>query len=210
LRPPAIDVSRPIKSQFGDLLQRWAELCPRPILLFLDEIDALFDDTLISVLRQLRAGFPARPGGFPQSVVLIGLRDVRDYKLEAEAESESLGTASPFNIKVESLTLRNFVQEEIAELYAQHEAETRSSRAQNLARRPGRSGKEGARSDHRLPRAAQPRGGHTGDLRSKKNRAAGRRTRQLRSHRAPRRPHHFAAALKTAFRHKKTLESRVY
>jgi hypothetical protein len=38
-----------------------------------------------------------------------------------------LGTSSPFNIKVESLTLRNFTAEEVGELYAQHTAETGQS-----------------------------------------------------------------------------------
>ena len=33
-------------------------------------------DTLISVLRQLRARHDRRPAGFPQSVVLCGVRDV--------------------------------------------------------------------------------------------------------------------------------------
>ena len=31
--------------------------------------------------RQLRAGFPERPANFPWSVILCGMRDVRDYKL---------------------------------------------------------------------------------------------------------------------------------
>ena len=37
------------------------------------------DLALISILRQLRDGYPNRPKAFPQSVGLIGLRDVRDY-----------------------------------------------------------------------------------------------------------------------------------
>ncbi len=79
------------------------------------------DDALISVLRQLRDGFPRRPTGFPQSLALIGLRDVRDYKVAAGG-SQRLGTASPFNIKVELLTLRNFTLSEVASLYGQHTA----------------------------------------------------------------------------------------
>ena len=37
-------------------LRTWAENAPRPLVLFIDEIDALADAALISVLRQLRAG----------------------------------------------------------------------------------------------------------------------------------------------------------
>ena len=80
----------------------------------------------MTVLRQLRAGHPQRPGAFPWSLALIGLRDVRDYKI-ASGGSSRLGTPSPFNILVKSLTLRNFTREEVAELYAQHTAETGQS-----------------------------------------------------------------------------------
>jgi hypothetical protein len=86
-------------------------------------IDALRDEALLSVLRQLRDGFPDRPKHFPHSIGLIGLRDVRDYKI-ASGGSDYLNTSSPFNIKVGSFTLRNFNLEEVGELYGQHTAET--------------------------------------------------------------------------------------
>ena len=97
-------------------------------MVFIDEIDSLQNQTLISVLRQIRDGFPRRPRGFPQSVALIGMRDVRDYKV-ASGGSDRLNTASPFNIKpfnikVESLTLGNFSLEEVQSLYGQHTAAT--------------------------------------------------------------------------------------
>ncbi|MEO0770950.1 MAG: ATP-binding protein, partial [Cyanobacteria bacterium J06649_4] len=57
-------------------LSDWARQCSRPIVLFIDEIDALLDDALVSVLRQLRDGYPRRPKGFPQALALVGLRDV--------------------------------------------------------------------------------------------------------------------------------------
>jgi hypothetical protein len=56
--------------------------------------------------------------------VLVGLRDVRDYRIRLRSDADSLGTSSPFNIKVESLLLRNFTADEVAELYDQHTAET--------------------------------------------------------------------------------------
>jgi hypothetical protein len=55
---------------------------------------------------------------------------VRDYRIRPKvgaglcASPFALGTASPFNIITESLTLRNFTREEVAELYQQHTAET--------------------------------------------------------------------------------------
>jgi hypothetical protein len=93
-------------------------------VLLIDEIDALRDDASIGVLRQLRDGYPRRPKGFPSSIGLIGLRDVRDYKVASGSSDRRLHTASPFNIKVESLTLRNFNEFEVAELYQQHTADT--------------------------------------------------------------------------------------
>ncbi|MBV6621373.1 MAG: AAA-like domain-containing protein [Rivularia sp. (in: Bacteria)] len=104
-------------------LKAWAQVLPRPLVLFIDEIDSLQNETLISVLRQLRDGYPIRPESFPSSIGLVGLRDVRDYKV-ASGGSERLNTASPFNIKVSSITLRNFNKEEVEELYQQHTEET--------------------------------------------------------------------------------------
>ncbi len=126
LRPPPVDeVSGvPPQSRLAEFLSRWSERCPRPVVLFLDEIDALMDDSLVSVLRQLREGYVRRPASFPSSLALIGLRDVRDYKGRLRPDAVSLGTASPFNIKVESITIRDFVAEEVVELLEQHAQET--------------------------------------------------------------------------------------
>lgn len=122
LRPPPISEAPPGR-RVGAALAAWARACPRPLIVFLDEIDALRDEVLVSVLRQLRSGFRNRPEHFPISLALIGLRDVRDYKVTSDARG-ILGTASPFNIKVRSLTLRDFTAEEVVELYQQHTADT--------------------------------------------------------------------------------------
>nr|WP_217352431.1 ATP-binding protein [Candidatus Viridilinea mediisalina] len=122
LRPPPWPEA-PQGQRLAEALQAWCQALPRPLVLFLDEIDALQDTTLISVLRQLRAGYPNRPRAFPWALALIGLRDVRDYKV-ASGGSDRLYTASPFNIKVEALTLRNFSAAEVAELYTQHTHDT--------------------------------------------------------------------------------------
>ncbi|MEZ2250982.1 ATP-binding protein [Microcoleus sp.] len=106
-----------------ETLRQWAQTSPRPLAIFIDEIDSLQNEVLLSVLRQLRNGYPSRPRAFPQSVGLIGLRDVRDYKVAAGG-SDRLNTSSPFNIKVRSITLRNFNASEVAELYAQHTEDT--------------------------------------------------------------------------------------
>jgi hypothetical protein len=126
LHPPDWSISE-TGGRIQTALQKWAihlwrgcaNASPLPLVVLIDEIDSLRDQALLSILRQLRDGFPDRPEAFPQSVGLIGLRDVRDYKV-ASGGRENLNTASPFNIKVQSLILRNFSPDEVAELYGQH------------------------------------------------------------------------------------------
>ncbi len=75
-------------ARFGSALSEWCRRCPRRVVLLLDEIDALQGNSLVSILSQLRHGHNARPGGqpFPASVVLCGLRDLRDYKVASGGE----------------------------------------------------------------------------------------------------------------------------
>ena len=105
-------------------LSRWARVSPKPIVLLLDEVDALVGNSLISVLRQLRSGYTDRRGGFPQSVVLCGVRDVRDYRLQIDPDKPKTGGGSAFNIKAKSLRLGDFDEADIRVLYAQHTEET--------------------------------------------------------------------------------------
>jgi hypothetical protein len=109
---------------FNKVLTRWAENSPKPLVLLIDEIDALVGDTLISVLRQLRAGYTKRPSQFPQSIILCGVRDVRDYRIHSQQDKAIITGGSAFNIKAESLRLGNFTQTDIETLYAQHTSET--------------------------------------------------------------------------------------
>ncbi|MGH9800095.1 MAG: ATP-binding protein [Blastocatellia bacterium] len=122
LQPPAWPQSDAGERVFS-ALKIWAQNSARPLVVFLDEIDALENGALISVLRQLRNGFVNRPQGFPWALALIGLRDVRDYKVKSGG-SERLNTASPFNIKARSLTIGNFTAAEVETLYRQHTTET--------------------------------------------------------------------------------------
>jgi len=123
LHPPESWPEASDASLLGTALEAWSRICPRPLVLVFDEIDALMGQSLISVLRQLRAGHPKRGTAFPASVILCGLRDVRDYKA-ASGGGSRLGTASPFNVLVESLSMGNFSAAEVAELYGQHTTDT--------------------------------------------------------------------------------------
>ena len=105
-------------------LLRWSMADPQPLVLLIDEIDALVGDTLLSVLRQLRAGYPDRPGRFPHSVILCGVRDVRDYRIYSTARKALVLGGSAFNIKSKSLRLGDFTEAETRALLAQHTAQT--------------------------------------------------------------------------------------
>ena len=107
----------------GQTLVRWSAASQVPLVLLIDEIDTLVGDSLISVLRQLRANYDRRPSHFPQSVILCGVRDVRDYQIYSSREGTNVKGGSAFNIKAESLRLGDFSQGEVRELLAQYTAE---------------------------------------------------------------------------------------
>jgi len=110
-------------SALRNLLSRWSRENHRPLVLLLDEVDSLVGDTLISLLRQIRAGYPDRPQAFPQTVLLCGVRDVRDYRIH-DGDNQIITGGSAFNIKSKSLRLGNFSHGDVATLYAQHTEET--------------------------------------------------------------------------------------
>ena len=110
-------------SMLSTYLRFLSESLPRPIVLIIDEIDALVGDSLISVLRQIRSGYASRPQSFPTSIILCGVRDVRDYRIVLSNQDIITG-GSAFNIKAKSLRLGNFTAKEVHELYQQHTQET--------------------------------------------------------------------------------------
>ena len=107
-----------------DVLNRWAEDDSRALVLLIDEIDSLVGDTLLSVLRQLRSGYDRRPASFPHTIVLCGVRDLRDYRTRASSEAEPVAGGSAFNISAASLRLGDFSRAEVEQLLVQHTAET--------------------------------------------------------------------------------------
>ena len=111
-------------SALNSALTRLAESSPLPLVLLIDEIDALVGDTLISVLRQIRSGYDTRPDHFPSTVILCGVRDVRDYRIHSDTEQMIITGGSAFNVKAESLRLGNFSEEEVRTLCLEHTHET--------------------------------------------------------------------------------------
>ena len=108
-----------------ETMHRWSEqVLPKPLVVLFDEVDVLEGEPLISFLRQLRGGFAVRgPGSFPVSVVLVGMRDLRDY-ITASKDGIAPNPGSPFNIKRASVFISNFSKQDVAALFAQRTAET--------------------------------------------------------------------------------------
>jgi len=115
------DVANVLRSSFT----AYCKILNKPLVVFFDEADSLSDETLISFLRQLRDGY-VNMGSIPfvRSIALVGMRNLRDYKAQIRPDSETLESASPFNIVKRSVNLRNFTRAEVAELYTQHTLET--------------------------------------------------------------------------------------
>ena len=108
----------------GVALSRWAAAGAKPLVLLIDEIDTLIGDSLLAVLRQLRTGYEQRPRSFPQSVVLCGVRDVRDYRIHSASANAVIAGGSAFNVKAKSLRLGDFSRDEVLALLGQHTAQT--------------------------------------------------------------------------------------
>ncbi|CAK0779658.1 hypothetical protein CCP3SC15_670001 [Gammaproteobacteria bacterium] len=104
--------------QFGEFLSHWCMELSKPLVLFLDEVDALIGDSLINVLRQLRGGYNKRPRAFPHALCIIGLRDIRDYRIYSDSSQRYIVGGSAFNIKEKSILLDNFTIEQVHGLYA--------------------------------------------------------------------------------------------
>lgn len=111
------------KHKITTMLALWSQMTSKPTVLLLDEVDALIGDTLISLLRQIRAGYAQRPFAFPHAMILCGVRDIKDYRIHT-SDQEIITGGSAFNIKAKSIRMGNFSYEECVALWKQHTAAT--------------------------------------------------------------------------------------
>jgi hypothetical protein len=94
----------------------------KKLIVIFDEADCLSGAPLMTFLRQIRQGYIDRSfsavSKFPSTLALVGTRNIRDYLASNQSAGKHL--ASPFNIVAERMTLANFTQDEIGQLYSQH------------------------------------------------------------------------------------------
>ena len=106
-------------------LSMLAQKAGKPLVVFFDEVDGLTEGTAVTFLRELRDGYITRDTiPFPSSVAIVGMMDIRDMKAKVRPHSNTLGSKSPFNVIAKDFKLRNFTEDEVRELYAQHTAVT--------------------------------------------------------------------------------------
>ena len=112
-------------SMLSSILKNWSKkMMPKPLIILFDEVDVLVGETMISFLRQLRGGFATRGvGKFPTSIVLVGMRDLKDYITQTK-DGTAPNPGSPFNIKKDSAQLTNFSENDVSLLFAQRTNET--------------------------------------------------------------------------------------
>ena len=113
---PEVNTADPA-SMLSNILFNWSIIVsPKPLVILFDEVDVLQGKVMISFLRQLRDGFSGRGiGKFPVSVVLVGMRDLKDY-ITASKDGVAPNPGSPFNIKADSAILSNFNKEAVAHI----------------------------------------------------------------------------------------------
>jgi hypothetical protein len=92
-------------------LQTLCKILDRPLVVFIDEIDTLSGDVLVSCLGQLKIGYAQRSKiPFPGSIALVGLCDIRDYRARVRHDPESLGTSNSLQYHLEGLYPGQFFQ----------------------------------------------------------------------------------------------------
>jgi hypothetical protein len=105
--------------RIGRALAAWTIESDKPLVVVLDEVDTLARAPFVSLLAQIRSVFERRGRTFPSSIVLAGMRSLRDHDVALGGD----GSGSPFNI-VRDIVVKNFTRDEVVRLYAQHTAET--------------------------------------------------------------------------------------
>ena len=108
-------------TQISEGLRDYCAILDKPLIIFFDEIDGLQNGTLVTFLRQLRDSYISRPEiTFVHCIALVGMRNIRDYRSKIREDQQTLGSASPFNVISDALTIKNFSFSDIESLYHQH------------------------------------------------------------------------------------------
>lgn len=118
--PSEISVPRwpnaPPGNRIGAALSAFAQECPRPIVLLIDGLDTLSRDVRMSVIRQIRAGKPRRPRGFPWAIGIASLRDPRELDSPTQGPTSAAVPTSSMSLEAEVIPLPPFTREHVGQL----------------------------------------------------------------------------------------------
>jgi len=116
------------RNDFFDWLREICKSCK--LVLLIDEVDAAPENAVIGFLAGLREMYlqrsrPATRGQpAPHAVALAGVHDIKNLKARYRDETQSIGSASPFNIAID-YELPAFSLKDIRQYYWQHTVATR-------------------------------------------------------------------------------------
>jgi hypothetical protein len=112
------------RDDFFVWLRVTCKLLSRQLILLIDEIDAVPETVVVGFLAGLREMYLARdraPALY--SVCLAGVHDIKNLKARYRDETQSIGSASPFNIAID-YELPPFSRKNIRQYFMQHTADT--------------------------------------------------------------------------------------
>ncbi|HRU96176.1 MAG TPA: AAA-like domain-containing protein [Ruminococcus sp.] len=106
------------------VIGEWCRLSPKPIILMIDEIDSASNtQTFLSFLSKLRAAYLERNERPTfKSVILSGVRDIRNLKLKIRDDSEHQHN-SPWNIAVDFNVNMSLTVDGIAGMLSDYESD---------------------------------------------------------------------------------------
>jgi hypothetical protein len=97
------------------------EKLDKKLVVFFDDVDLIQEQALRSFLEQIRVGITHRETTpFPCSIAMIGMNNICDYKINVGPGSDTQDSDRSYNMIKESLTLCDFTESQINELYSQH------------------------------------------------------------------------------------------
>ncbi len=112
------------RNDFFVWLRETCQLLPRKLVLLIDEVDAVPENTVVGFLSGLREMYLARDRApAPYAVCLVGVHDIKNLKARYREETQSIGSASPFNIAID-YELPPFSRKNIQQYFQQHTEET--------------------------------------------------------------------------------------
>lgn len=106
----------PPGNRIGAALSAFAQDCPRPLVLFMDGLDTLSRDVRMSVIRQIRAGKPRRPRGFPWVIGIASLRDPRELDTPSQGPTSAAVPTSSMTLEAEVIALPPLTREHVGQI----------------------------------------------------------------------------------------------